>query len=42
VAAKTQGLILEVTPLLNALVASGFRMSQDLYETARQIAGEEG
>ncbi|WP_368011824.1 DUF3368 domain-containing protein [Laspinema palackyanum] len=42
VAAKTKGLIWEVTPLLKALVASGFRMSQDLYEMARQIAGEEG
>lgn len=41
VAAKTQGLILEVTPLLNALMASGFRMSQDLYQTARKLAGEE-
>lgn len=41
VAAKTQGLILEVSPLLNALMASGFRMSQDLYQTARKLAGEE-
>lgn len=41
VAAKTQGLILELTPLLNALLASGFRMSQELYQTARKLAGEE-
>lgn len=41
VAAKRQGLILEVTPILDYLINSGFRMSQQLYQTARKLVGEE-
>jgi len=41
VAAKKQGLIRKVTPLLNALIASGFRMSNELYQTAIILAKEE-
>jgi len=40
VVSKKRGLITAVTPLLDALVASGFRMSEELYEIARVLAGE--
>jgi predicted nucleic acid-binding protein len=40
IVAKKQGLISTVTPLLNELWASGFRMSEELYQTARVLAGE--
>jgi len=29
-----------VTPLLDRLLAAGFRMSDELYQTARALAGE--
>jgi len=38
--AKKRGLIPSVSPLLDELIAKGFRMSQELYQTARQIANE--
>jgi len=40
VAARKRGLIAEVTPLLDELRAVGFRMSDELYRTARHLAGE--
>lgn len=40
IAAKKQGLIPRSTPLLDELIAAGFRMSQELYATARTVAGE--
>ncbi|MCP4211605.1 MAG: DUF3368 domain-containing protein [Halieaceae bacterium] len=40
VMAKKRGLIVGVTPLLDSLKASGFRMSDALYVTARSLAGE--
>lgn len=40
VVAKKQGLIAAVTPLLDALMASGFHMSEELYRTARMLVGE--
>jgi predicted nucleic acid-binding protein len=40
VVAKKQGLITAVTPLLDELWAAGFRMSEELYQTARALAGE--
>jgi predicted nucleic acid-binding protein len=41
VAAKKRGLIATVTPLLDALMASGFRMGEELYRTAQMLAGED-
>ncbi|NBD36409.1 MAG: DUF3368 domain-containing protein [Chloroflexi bacterium] len=41
IAAKKQGLVPEVTPLLDALRAAGFRMDEDLYRTGRMLAGED-
>jgi hypothetical protein len=40
VTAKTEGLISEVTPLLDALLFSVFRMSDGLYRRGRMLAGE--
>jgi len=40
VTAKQRGLLSTVTPCLYALRASGFRMSDDLYQQAIQLAGE--
>lgn len=41
IVAKRRGLISTVTPLLDRLLAAGFRMSEELYRTARVLAGEE-
>jgi predicted nucleic acid-binding protein len=41
VMAKKRGLVASVTPLLDALMASGFRMSEELYRTARRLADED-
>ena len=38
--AKKQGYIPAVTPLLDKLLVSGFRMSDELYRIARALAGE--
>ncbi|MBM4467530.1 MAG: DUF3368 domain-containing protein [Chloroflexi bacterium] len=40
IAAKKRGLISAVTPLLDELRAAGFRMSEELYQTGRTLAGE--
>lgn len=40
IVAKKRGLIPAVTPLLDRLLASGFRMSDELYRTASILAGE--
>ncbi|NER23449.1 MAG: DUF3368 domain-containing protein [Symploca sp. SIO1B1] len=40
VLAKRRGLVEAVTPLLNDLIAAGFRMNEDLYQTALELAGE--
>jgi len=40
IAAKKRGLISVVTPLLDELRAAGFRMSEELYQTSRALAGE--
>ena len=40
VLAKRQGLIETVTPALEQLMASGFRMKDDLRQTAQRLAGE--
>jgi hypothetical protein len=40
IAAKKQGLIISLTPILDELIAAGFRMSEDLYRTARTLSGE--
>jgi len=40
VLAKKHGLIDRVTPLLDALLASGFRMSEALYHRAQSLVGE--
>jgi len=40
IVAKKRGLISAVTPLLDRLLAAGFRMSDELYQTARVLAGE--
>lgn len=40
VVAKKRGLISAVTPLLDELRAAGFRMSEELYQTGRALAGE--
>ncbi len=39
-AAKASGRILVVTPLLDALLTAGVRLSPRLYEEARRLAGE--
>jgi predicted nucleic acid-binding protein len=38
--AKKRGLMSAVTPLLDELQVAGFRMSEELYQTARALAGE--
>jgi len=40
IAAKKQGFVPTVTPLLDELWATGFRMSEELYQAARALAGE--
>lgn len=40
IAAKKRVLVPEVTVLLDALWAAGFRMSENLYRTAQRLAGE--
>lgn len=40
VLAKRQGLIEQVTPVLEQLIASGFRMDDFLFQTAKNLAGE--
>lgn len=40
VLAKKRGLVASVSPLLDALMASEFRMSKELYRTAQMLAGE--
>jgi uncharacterized protein len=42
VQARQNGLIAAVTPLLNDLIASGFRMDEALYRTAQELADEAG
>jgi hypothetical protein len=41
ITAKRRGFIPTVTPLLDDLITSGFRMSQELYQTALALAGED-
>lgn len=41
IVAKRRGLIRAVTPLLDRLLASGFRMNDELYRIARILADEE-
>lgn len=41
IVAKKRGLIPAVMPLLDRLMAAGFRMGEELYRTARILAGEE-
>ena len=41
IALAQRGLVATVTPLLDALMASGFRMSEELYRTAQTLAGED-
>ncbi|RLC14470.1 MAG: DUF3368 domain-containing protein [Deltaproteobacteria bacterium] len=40
VMAKRKGLIPKVTPLLDSLLVSGFRMSNELYRKGQALAGE--
>ena len=40
IAAKQYGLLPAVTPLLDSLLASGFRLSDEIYNKARQLATE--
>ena len=40
IAAKQHGLLPAVTPLLDSLLASGFRLSDEIYRKARQLAAE--
>ncbi|MBN2391499.1 MAG: DUF3368 domain-containing protein [Anaerolineae bacterium] len=40
-AAKERGLLVAVTPWLNALQARGFRMDAQLYRAAQHLAGED-
>jgi predicted nucleic acid-binding protein len=40
IVAKKRGLVSAVTPLLDELQTAGFRMSEALYQTARDLAGE--
>ena len=40
IAAKQHGILATVTPLLDSLLASGFRLSDELYRKARQLAEE--
>lgn len=42
VLAKQGGLITAVTPLLDELIDSGFRMGEALYRTAQELGGETG
>lgn len=39
-AAKREGLVSALTPLLDQLSASGVRLSSRLYDEARRLAGE--
>ncbi len=38
--AKKRGLVSSVTPLLDELLARGFRLHEDLYQAVRTLAGE--
>jgi hypothetical protein len=38
--AKKRGLISNITPLLDELLARGFRLHKDLYQAVRALAGE--
>jgi len=38
--ARRAGLILSVRPLLDALIAEGFRIDADLYQEVLNLAGE--
>jgi predicted nucleic acid-binding protein len=38
--AKKRGFVVNLTPILDELIAAGFRMSEDLYRTARALSGE--
>ncbi len=40
IVAKKRGLISAITPLWDRLLAAGFRMSDELYQAARTLAGE--
>jgi len=40
IVAKKRGLISAMAPLLDELQAAGFRLSEELYQTARVLAGE--
>lgn len=40
IVAKQRGLVETVTPLLDSLMASGFHMSEELYQMAHVLAGE--
>lgn len=40
--AKSQGIIAQVTPLLNSLEQAGFRISQSLRQSVLYLAGEHG
>jgi hypothetical protein len=40
VIAKKRGLISNITPLLDELLARGFRLHKDLYQAVRALAGE--
>jgi predicted nucleic acid-binding protein len=40
IVAKKRGLVSAVTPLLDELQTAGFRMSEALYRTARDLASE--
>jgi predicted nucleic acid-binding protein len=40
VLARQRGLIAAVSPLLDELITSGFRMNEELYRTAQRLAGE--
>ena len=42
VVAKRRGLVSAVTPLLDKLRSVGFHMGEELYQTARALAGEGG
>jgi predicted nucleic acid-binding protein len=40
VLAKKRGLIPNITPLLDELLARGFRLNNELYQAVRALAGE--
>lgn len=40
IVAKKRGVILAVIPLLDELRVAGFRMGDELYQTARALVGE--